>query len=215
MNGIFSKRSAAGVLGVVAMMIAVSGCDSDAASSSVPRVSVVKSIPQDWYRGEQPILRYQSDAARSRLWVLTADGVELYEAATGEQMAQVALPGWLWVGRQFACPPDLAIGPRGEAVISSNVVPTLWRVDPVTLVASKHELAIEDDAGRDIGFTALVYSATRGVLRREPLAGVAVADRSAVGEGSERSAFCAAAEACALADVTAPTKTGGEPPWLL
>ena len=162
MNGYIGKRSAASVLGVVAMTVAISGCDSDAASRSVPRTSVVESISHSWYRDERPILRHQNDAARSRQWVLTADGVELYELSTGEHLAQIALPDWLWVGRQFASPPDLAIGPRGEAVISSNVVPTLWRIDPVTLVASKHDLALEDDSGRDIGFTALTYSTRQG-----------------------------------------------------
>ena len=162
MNGFIGKRSAAGVLGVVAMMVAVSGCDSDAASGSEPRISVVGSISHSWYRDERPILRHQNDAARRRQWVLTADGVELYELSTGEQLAQIALPDWLWVGRQFASPPAFAIGPRGEVIVSSNVVPTLWRIDPVTLVASKHDLAIEDSAGRDIGFTALAYSAQQG-----------------------------------------------------
>jgi len=89
-------------------------------------------------------------------------GVELYDAATQRKVAQIALPDWLWAGSQYAGPPDLAIGPRGEAVISSNVVPTLWRVDPVTFAVSKHDLAIEDDTGRDIGFTALAYSAQQG-----------------------------------------------------
>jgi hypothetical protein len=162
MNGIIGRRSAASILGVVAMTVAFSGCDSDAASRTVPRIGVVESISHSWYRDERPILRYQNDAARDRRWILTADGIELYELSTGEHLAQIALPDWLWVGRQFASPPDLAIGPRGEAVISSNVVPTLWRVDPVTLVASKHDLSIEDDSGRDIGFTALKYSKQQG-----------------------------------------------------
>ena len=159
MNGIIGKRSAAGVLGVVAMMVAVSGCDSDAASSSMPKASVTKSVPQDWYRGEQPMLRYQVDEARGRLWALTVEGVELYDAATRRKVAQIALPGWTWVGPEFACPPDLALGPLGEAVVSSNVVPTLWRVDPVSLAASRHDLALEEDSGRDVGITALAFSA--------------------------------------------------------
>src|SRR5579862_3276569 len=52
--------------------------------------------------------------------------------------------------------------PGGEAVVSSNVVPTLWRIDPVTLAASEHELTLDDDSGKDIGFTGLVYSAQQG-----------------------------------------------------
>jgi hypothetical protein len=162
MYGILSRRSAANVLGVVALAVAVVGCDSDAASRSAPTGSVAKSIPQDWYRGERPILRSQVDEIRSRIWVLTLDGVALHEASTGEKIAQIPLPGWLWVGEKFSCAPDLAIGPGGEAVVSSNVVPTLWRINPVTLAASEHELVLDDDTGKDIGFTGLVYSAQQG-----------------------------------------------------
>jgi hypothetical protein len=108
------------------------------------------------------VLRQQNDAERGRHWVLTAEGVELYELSSGKLLAQIALPDWLWVGEEYACPPDLAIGYRGEVVVSSNVVPTLWRIDPVTLVASRHELAMEDDKGRDIGITGLAFSAQQG-----------------------------------------------------
>ena len=162
MNGILSRRSAAGVLGVVAMTIAVSGCDSSAASRSAPGIGVAESFSQIRYRDERSVLRHQNDAERSRHWVLTADGVELYDLSSGELLVQIALPDWSWVGPQYACPPDLAVGYRGEVVISSNVVPTLWRIDPVTLVASRHDLAIEDDKGRDIGITALAFSAQQG-----------------------------------------------------
>jgi hypothetical protein len=158
MYGIISRRSAANVLGVMAIAVAVAGCDSDAASSSVPRGSVAEVTPQDWYRGERPILRSQADAVGGRLWVLTPDGVELYDAQTRRRVAQIALPDWVWAGEAFACAPDLAIGPRGEAVISSNVVPTLWQVNPVTLKVSRHELLLDNDTGKDVGFTGLAYS---------------------------------------------------------
>ena len=159
MDRLPSKRSAANVFAVAAIAAAVAGCNSDAASIGAPEASVAMRTPQDWYRSGQPILRSQADAARNRIWILTLDGVALYEASTGVKVAQIPLPGWIWVGEQYACPPDLAIGPHGEAVISSNVVPALWRVDPVTRLASKHDLAIENDAGRDVGFSALAYSA--------------------------------------------------------
>ena len=159
MNGIISRRSAASIFGVLAIAVAVPGCDSDAASGGTPRASVVESVPQDWYRGDRPILRSQLDAARGNLWALTAEGIELYEAATRRRVAQIALPDWLWVGEKYTCPPDLTIGPGGEAVISSNIVPTLWRIDPATLKASRHELVLDEDKGKDVGFTGLVYSA--------------------------------------------------------
>jgi hypothetical protein len=159
MNGILNKRKAANVLGIVAIAVAVAGCNSDAASTLAPLVRAVGSIPHDRPTDEQPVLRSQMDAAGGRQWVLTAEGVEIYEVRTRQKLAQIALPGWLWVREQYSCPPALAIGPGGEAVISSNVVPTLWRIDPVTLAVSRHELAVEDEKGRDVGFTGLTYSA--------------------------------------------------------
>jgi hypothetical protein len=67
-------------------------------------------------------------------------------------------------GESWNCAPDLALGPNGEALVSSNVVPTLWRIDPATLTASRHELVLEEDRGRDIGFTGLVYSPVQGAF---------------------------------------------------
>lgn len=174
MNGIVSRRSAAKVFGVVAIAVAVAGCDSDAASKGIPqqkdgtsgelRVSSVENILPDWYPSARPVLRVRIDAARGRLWVLTLQGVELYDITTRRKEAQIALPDWVWVGERYSCPPDLAVGPRGEAMISSNVVPMLWRVDPVTLAASKHELALDEDKGSDFGFTGLVYSTQQGAF---------------------------------------------------
>lgn len=160
MNGIVSKRSATYAVGVLAVAIAIAGCDAGA--DAVREASLVESNFPDWVRDDQSALRNQMDRARGRLWVLTSEGVDLYDATTRQKVAQIALPGWLWAGHKYSCPPDLAIGPRGEAVISSNVVPTLWRVDPVTLAASRHDLVVDEDKGRDIGFTALTYSAQLG-----------------------------------------------------
>ena len=49
-------------------------------------------------------------------------------------------------------------GPKGEAVVTSNVVSTLWRIDPQTLAVTEHPLALDADAGRDVGFSSLIYS---------------------------------------------------------
>ncbi len=162
MYGIVSKRSAANVLGILAIAAAVAGCGSDASSSVAPQAGASESIPEDWRPGERPALRYHVDAARGRLWALTLRGVELYDIATRKRVAQIALPNWIWAGEPYSCPPDLALGPGGEAVISSDVVPILWRIDPVTLEVSKHDLALYEDNGRDIGFTGLAYSTQQG-----------------------------------------------------
>jgi len=68
------------------------------------------------------------------------------------------------VDTHYACLPDLALGPRGEVVITSNIVPTLWRIDPETLAVSMHPLVLEADTGKDVGFSGLVYSSEHGAF---------------------------------------------------
>jgi hypothetical protein len=52
----------------------------------------------------------------------------------------------------------LALGPKGEAVITSNVISTLWRVDPETRAVSAHPLELDADKDKDVGFSGLIYS---------------------------------------------------------
>ena len=93
----------------------------------------------------------QPSAVRDRPWHLTPDGVVAGKTA-------VPIPGWVLAGASYACAPELAVGPKGEAVITSNVLPTLWRVDPVTLAVTEHPLALDADTDKDVGFSRLVYS---------------------------------------------------------
>lgn len=109
-------------------------------------------------------LRRQVDAARNRVWLLAPDGVSVYDEAAPDRVTRVPLPNWLWVGEPYGCPPDLALGPKGEAVITSNVLPTLWRVDPRTLAVTEHALALDADADKEIGFASLAWSAKHGAF---------------------------------------------------
>jgi len=84
----------------------------------------------------------------------------------------VPLPGWLYAGEPYGCAPDLALGPKGEALISSDVVPVLWRVDPETLAVTQHTPWLDADADKDIGFTALAFSREQDApdeARRKPV----------------------------------------------
>lgn len=108
--------------------------------------------------GAEVVLRSQEDTARNHVWVLTPEGVTLYDSATKQRKARIELPDWHWVDEAFSCAPDLAIGPNGEAVVSSNVVPTLWRIDAATLAVTRHALRLDAHAERDVGFTGLVYA---------------------------------------------------------
>lgn len=122
------------------------------------------AVPAGWHEEGVPILRFQKDEARSRAWLLTESGVIVVDSKTRQTKTHVPLPGWTWAGPSYACAPDLALGPKGEALVSSNVVPTLWRVDPVTLAVTRHELALDAERDKDVGFTGLVYSSGQGAF---------------------------------------------------
>ncbi len=134
------------------LMVSIGGCDLGAAPTQVP--NVVGNAPES----QPPNLRYQVDPARGRVWFLTGDGVFLYDVTRPEKIV-VPLPSWQWVDRPYGCLPDLALGSNGEAVITSNVVPTLCRIDPETLAVSVHPLVLDADTGKDVGFSGLAYSA--------------------------------------------------------
>lgn len=110
-----------------------------------------------------PEVRYRIDEARNRIWVLTDGGVTVYDVKTPKSIT-IALPDWVRVARQYGCLPDLALGPKGEAVITSNVLPTLWRVDPESLAVTVHPLVLDMDTDKDVGFSGLDYSAEQGAF---------------------------------------------------
>ena len=130
--------------------------------ASLPLVSLT-GCERDIAPAETAIIRYQADTARERIWSLTPDGVSLQvRAKPGKTF--IALPGWTWAHSPWACPPAVALGPNGEALITSNVVATLWKVDPQTLAVTVHPLTLNADADKDIGFSRLVYAKEKGAF---------------------------------------------------
>jgi hypothetical protein len=105
-------------------------------------------------------LRYRPQSERGRVWVIDASGFFLEEARKPRRA--ITLPEWQWASEPYACAPDIAIGPRGEAVVTSNVLPVLWKVDPETLAVSVHRLQLDSDTDKDVGFSGLVYSERNG-----------------------------------------------------
>jgi hypothetical protein len=103
------------------------------------------------------------DALRDRTWALRADALYLYESRTGTRARRFTLPGWIYVTPRFACEPDLLVEATGTVIVSSNIVPNLWRVDPDASTTVELQLVLEPEAGRDLGFTALRF-ATHGAL---------------------------------------------------
>jgi hypothetical protein len=142
---------------LAACMVASGGCDIGAAPSRETRFA--ESVPE--FRA--PEARYQVDAVRNRVWVLTEEGLALYDVKAQTRVA-IPLPEWVAVGKAYGCLPDLALGPKGEAVVTSNVVPTLWKIDPETLAVAVNPLALDTDMDKDLGFSGLTYSAEQGAF---------------------------------------------------
>ena len=102
-------------------------------------------------------LRTVHDASRNRTWLLQPDGVYL----NGKRFE---LPGWIHAGEPYACGPSLALDAEGRAVVSSDVVPVLWRIDPLKSQVTTHPLVLDADADKDVGFSSLTYAAEQGVF---------------------------------------------------
>ena len=102
--------------------------------------------------------RYQIDRVHGRAWRLSMKGVSMRQDDQSRETA-IELPNWLVAGVANGCLPTLALGPRGEVLVTSDVVPTIWRIDPDTLAVTTHPIALDADNDRDVGFTGLAYSA--------------------------------------------------------
>ncbi|HZT61563.1 MAG TPA: hypothetical protein VFA36_00390 [Burkholderiales bacterium] len=133
---------------VAASLMVLAGCDARVASDQSPRASSAA--------GERNI-RSQVDAANGRIWWLTREGVFVHDARI-PQKRLVPIPGWVSVNVAYACPAALALGPNGEALVTSNILPTVWKIDPETLAVSEHALALDADQDKEVGFSGLVYS---------------------------------------------------------
>jgi hypothetical protein len=105
-------------------------------------------------------VRYRPQPERARAWVIESG--ELFLQQAGKPRRAIALPEWQWADQLHACAPDIALGPRGEVVVTSNVLPVLWKIDPDTLAVSVHRLQLDADADKDVGFSGLVYSERDG-----------------------------------------------------
>ena len=93
-----------------------------------------------------------------RAWLLERSGATLYDLKGAKPLIHVALPGWHWAGEPFSCGPAIAEGPGGEAVVTSDVATTLWRIDPAGFAVTVHEPVLDADGDKDAGFVGLVYS---------------------------------------------------------
>lgn len=146
---------AAGGFLLATFSVLLVGCDI----GDAPRHAATYASPQF----ELPNARYRIDAERGRVWLLAREGLFVYDLSRPVRVS-VPLPDWLTVDAPYSCPSDLALGPKGKVLITSNTLPTLWRVDPESLAVTVHPLLLDADTDKDVGFSALAYSAQHGAF---------------------------------------------------
>jgi hypothetical protein len=103
-------------------------------------------------------LRVRADTPRNLVWTLMRDAVQVHELSTQKLVRRIELPDWFYVGKPYGCPPDLIVSPSGAVVVASNVVQTIWHIDPHTFAPRRLELSLNADGDKDVGFTALDFA---------------------------------------------------------
>ena len=123
------------------------GCDVNAVPSSETFKKQAGVVPEG---------RRLVDAGRGHIWSLTSEGLVLQQISS-VGLRHIALPGWIKAGPPFGFEPSLVPGPGGDILVTSDVMPVIWRVDQRTLAVSVHPLALDAHQDKDVGFTNLVY----------------------------------------------------------
>ncbi len=104
-----------------------------------------------------PRTDHVEDRARSRIWRLGDRGVYL-EAREQSQALHIPLPGRVIVDQTLTCPSAMTLSQEGAVVVTSNVIPTLWRINPDTFAVTSHPLTLTSHADREVGFTGIAFS---------------------------------------------------------
>ncbi len=107
----------------------------------------------------------QEDASHTQRWLLEKDVVTVSRADSAGIVRRLVLPDGVFAYLPYApCPPAMILDKSGAAIISSNVLPILWRVDPQTFQVQRYELELDHDGGQDVAFSALVAAPEQGIL---------------------------------------------------
>jgi hypothetical protein len=131
-----------------------------AATASVTFASPPPDCPGNPSAADTQVLRVRIDEARQRTWVLATDGLYVHEHGSAAVPARIRLPGWMHLTRAQACPPAIALGNDGTAMVSSNAVPTLWHIDAGSARVERIEIGLVPGDRRDLGFASLQFAGT-------------------------------------------------------
>jgi hypothetical protein len=151
-EGIMSKTK---LFSNVMSALAVAGCLAS------PQALAQASTSQE---GLHAVVRAKSDAARGLRWELGWGAVFAYEEASGRFIRRISLADASFSGARGACRPALLLSRSGAVIVSSNIEPVLWRIDPVTFEVRRYDIVPDSDRSKDFGFSALAWDANEKVL---------------------------------------------------
>lgn len=127
----------------LAATILLSGCDGSVRRTG-PTVELLEVV--------------RADTKGNRRWVLNQDSLSAYDNVSRRRLRRIELPDWTLAGALHACAPDMVLDSTGAAIVSSNVAPVVWRIDPQRFEVTRIALTLSADSDKDIGFTALSFA---------------------------------------------------------
>jgi len=154
----FAGRSTTCLLavGTVLVSLLVPGCGEGTPS---PANSATFRHQRPDIRLDYPMgLTTALDRRVDRLWLVGDDAAYLFDARSKRKLGRVQLDGWIFIRPPYGCAPAILIRESGAVLVSSNVVPMIWEVDPIRLAATRHPVLLVSDDGKDVGITGLAQS---------------------------------------------------------
>lgn len=114
--------------------------------------------------GLHTALRVKMDSQRGRRWELGWGAAFAYDASSGQLIRRIPLADATLAGARIFCRPDLLVSRSGAVIVSSNVEPVLWRIDPDSFEVRRYAIVLDSDLALDFGFSALAWDADEKVL---------------------------------------------------
>ena len=132
------------------------------ADGSIQRVSAMEDAPRARLAGlpldgRQHVLRIRIDATRHRIWVLSSDGLYLYDGESLKLTHRVATEALSQHSSEH-CLPDMALDRSGNVYVSSAMEPRYMRVDAESLDVRQHVVQVDSEQGKDFGFSAMRFA---------------------------------------------------------
>ncbi len=150
-----------GICAQIILAAAVAGCGNSSPSvtdnATGLRHSTSIAVQKDRGGDHADPYRIRVDIQRGRYWMLGGDHVSVYGVADKRLIRKIVLPGWNVA--DFMNVPDMALDRSGAALISSNIVPMLWRIDPESFKVTRMDITLQTKENWDIGFTGLAFAA--------------------------------------------------------